>query len=200
MDASKRLAPLLSLCRPERHSSCFEHFESTSKRFRAMPTPNTWRPVVDDALTPDIARYFFSFPIRALPIFTSLVRSNDSRALMVLLYFYKGMWSLLANTRYWWAKPRAQQMVKAIQYHMEERGYGSMITTEEQALDGREAQQTSSKSPCFFHQLWLEKGFIWSSEETSAPLFNPSLLHRSPESVVSPSDPSEGMFYLRQNQ
>ena len=54
---------------------------------------------------------------------------------MVLLYFYRGVRSLLPKQAYWWSRPRADYMEKAIHNTLEARGYGALIQSEEYALE-----------------------------------------------------------------
>ena len=138
MDAASRLAPLLSLCRPQQQPLwSTEPIEETVMEFgKALSTQGaSIHATTHESLLPDIARYFFSFPVRALPTFTTLARKNDSRAYMVLLYFYRGVRSLLPKQAYWWSRPRADYMEKAIHNTLEARGYGALIQSEEYALE-----------------------------------------------------------------
>ncbi|OCK87144.1 uncharacterized protein K441DRAFT_623504 [Cenococcum geophilum 1.58] len=139
MDAASRLAPLLSLCRPQQQPCWFtEPIEGTVMEFGKAYLSTQGASIhatTHDLLLPDIARYIFSFPVRALPTFTSLARKNDSRAYMVLLYFYRGVRSLLPKQAYWWSRPRADYMEKAIHNTLEARGYGALIQSEEYALE-----------------------------------------------------------------
>lgn len=139
MDAASRLAPLLSLCRPQQQP-CWstEPIEGTVMEFGKAYLSTQGASIhatTHELLLPDIARYIFSFPVRALPTFTSLARKNDSRAYMVLLYFYRGVRSLLPKQAYWWSRPRADYMEKAIHNTLEARGYGALIQSEEYALE-----------------------------------------------------------------
>ena len=165
MDAASRLAPLLSLCRPQQQP-CWS--EETVMEFGKafLSTQGAWiHATTHESLLPDIARYFFSFPVRALPTFTTLARKNDSRAYIVLLYFYRGVRSLLPKQAYWWSRPRADYMEKTIHNTLEARGYGVLIQSEEYALEASaddlqerlvdQGQQVGA--PCLWQQLQLEQ-------------------------------------------
>ncbi|OCL03521.1 hypothetical protein AOQ84DRAFT_145482 [Glonium stellatum] len=153
MDAASRLAPLLSLCRPPKQPSrSAEPVEETatvlgkSYLFTQGASIHTG---THESLLPDIARYFFSFPVRAQPIFTSLVRKNDSRAYIVLLYFYRAVRSLLPKQTCWWSQSRAYYMEKAIHNALEDRGYAALIQLEENTLEA---------STDNLHEIFLDHG------------------------------------------
>ncbi|OCK83170.1 hypothetical protein K432DRAFT_423561 [Lepidopterella palustris CBS 459.81] len=131
MEASNRLSPLLSLCGSQTHKGGIGSEDLPSM---ILPSPSPDPVALHQSIVPDIARYFFSFPVRSLPVFNTLVRQNDPRAYMVLLYFYRSMRSLVPSQTYWWSRPRADFMEKAIHSSLLARGYGPLMRAKELAF------------------------------------------------------------------
>lgn len=111
-DAAIRLSPLLSLCSyPHSTDLPVQSGDTCPVETRSPGFP----------ILHDIARYAFSFPVRSGETFASLVRENDTRALLILLYFYRAVNTLLPRQRYWWRVRRSEFMEDSIERELESR-------------------------------------------------------------------------------
>ncbi|KAF2805141.1 uncharacterized protein BDZ99DRAFT_574752 [Mytilinidion resinicola] len=160
MTASCRLAPLLSMCKPPKPDTRLLIVRDPEGAHNLSTKP------MHDGLYSSVALYLFSFPIRSDAVFNAMVRRNDCRAYMVLLYFYRGVKALLSAETYWWCRARADFMERALHASLRDTGLGKIIDAEEHAFNAGQvtwARNTDKEgrkagSPCFFQNLWTEHG------------------------------------------
>lgn len=58
-------------------------------------------------LSPELARYIFSFPVACHGAFASMLQEHDPHAVLVVYHFYGAVKKLLPRDEYWWAHDRA---------------------------------------------------------------------------------------------
>ncbi len=79
------------------------------------------------AIQDDIEQLIYGFPILCCGPFTDLVQRRDTRALVLLLHFYRSARILLDLRRCWWAGARTSVMEKLIVSELKLRGISSHL-------------------------------------------------------------------------
>jgi hypothetical protein len=76
-----------------------------------------WQKIEAEGLTLAVARYLFSFPNLLRAGFFELLKKEDERVLVVMLYYFAAV-SRLPAERFWWMKERGVYMYKRILEHL----------------------------------------------------------------------------------
>jgi hypothetical protein len=174
MQASCRLAPLLSVCITPL-GAYHNAVAKPDQRTFAYPQESDARDAkkrIHNSLYSSIALYLFAFPVRSELTFTQMARNNDSRTFLILLYFYRAVKSLLSADIYWWSRPRADFMEDALFNALKAKGCGKILEVDRRNFDADEVEwdkeiglngQMMTGPPCFFQKLWTALGGLDAS-------------------------------------
>lgn len=70
----------------------------------------------------DIVRSMFYFPTCASEEYLTLVRQDNSCALLLMFFYYRVVDSILPGSQYWWSRKRSEILAPVIERHLRSKG------------------------------------------------------------------------------